>query len=264
MAPCDRADGRTMTVCRNSVPEGKAVQARVVDDEDLLLGAAKQIVNGRCVLFDFDGPLCRLFPDSSSKPLADALRGIVAEHRALDLLPPATRVSIDPQDVLRAVDLARPGSELVAALEARLVEGEREAASSAPPTRGASPLVRRLVKEGVRIAVTTNNSPDAVDVYLRRMRLRRCFAGHLYGRTDNPRLLKPHPDCLERALHALGADAGEALMFGDTVTDLAAAEAVGVDFVGYARDAHEAKELWEAGAPVVLSRFDYFSAVIPW
>ncbi|MFE9021944.1 HAD family hydrolase [Streptomyces sp. NPDC007808] len=236
----------------------------VLDDEDLLLGAAKQIVNGRCVLFDFDGPLCRLFPGRSSGPLADTLRGIVAEHGASGLLPPAALVSIDPQDVLRAVDLARPGSELVAALEARLVEGEIEAALSAPPTRGASPLVRRLAKEGVRIAVTTNNSPEAVDTYLRRMRLRRCFAGHLYGRTDNPRRLKPHPDCLDRALHALGADTQDALMFGDTVTDLAAAEAAGVQFVGYARDADEAKELWEAGAPVVLSRFDHFSAMIPW
>lgn len=253
-----------MTVRRNSVPEGEVEQARVLDDEDLLLGAAKQIVNRRCVLFDFDGPLCRLFPDGSSERLADALRGIVAKQGAMDLLPPATLVSIDPQDVLRAVDLASPGSELVSALEARLVEGEREAALSAPPTRGASTLVRRLVKEGVRIAVTTNNSPDAVDVYLRRMRLRRCFAGHLYGRTGNPKRLKPHPDCLFRALHALGADAGDALMFGDTVTDLAAAEAAGVEFVGYARDSDEAKELREAGAPVVLSRFDHFAAMIPW
>ncbi|MGW6544555.1 HAD family hydrolase [Streptomyces massasporeus] len=252
-----------MTVRRNLARNHATTQVRRLDDEDLLLDAAKQIVNGRCVLFDFDGPLCRLFPDRSSKPLADALRGIVAEQDALDLLSPATLVSIDPQDVLRAVDLALPGSDLVAALEARLVEGEREAAQSAPPTRGASALVRRLAKEGVRIAITTNNSPGAVDMYLRRMRLRRCFADHLYGRTDNPRRLKPHPDCLDRALRVLGADAGDALMFGDTVTDLAAAEKAGVKFVGYARDADEAKELWEAGAPVVLSRFDHFSTMIP-
>lgn len=241
-----------------------------LDDPFLLPGAAELIADGRCVLFDFDGPLCRLFPDDSSAPLADALRRIVARSGALDLLPPGAMVSIDPHAVLRAVDLARPGSDLVAELEACLVEGERAAARTAPPTPGADRLVRRLWKAGAKIAVTTNNAPEAVSTYLRRAGLYDCFAGpgrpggphHVYGRTDDPRLLKPHPDCLHRALSGLRAKARDALMFGDTATDLAAAHAAGVAFVGYARDEDEAKVLWEAGADLVLSRFDHLADMI--
>ncbi|WP_164904897.1 HAD family hydrolase [Streptomyces cyaneus] len=241
-----------------------------------LRAAAERIVRGRCVLFDFDGPLCRLFPGTSSAPLADELRKIVARRGALALLPPAALASIDPQVVLRAVDSARPGDALVAELDARLVQGEKDAARIAPPTEGADDLVRRLAKEGVRIAVTTNNSPDAVAVYLRRRGLDEHFAGRIHGRTGDPRRLKPHPDCLHRALDALGADAADALMFGDTTTDLAAARAAGVAFVGFAPDqdqegregqdpgVREAEALREAGVAVIRHRFDDFLAMIPW
>ncbi|MDF3147139.1 HAD family hydrolase, partial [Streptomyces sp. T21Q-yed] len=217
-----------MTVRR----ETERPQSVALDESALLRAAAERIVLGRCVLFDFDGPLCRLFPGTSSAPLAVELRKIVARRGALALLPPAALASIDPQVVLRAVDSARPGDALVAELDACLVQGEKEAARIAPPTEGAEDLVRRLAKEGVRIAVTTNNSPEAVAVYLRRMGLDEHFAGRIHGRTGDPRRLKPHPDCLLRALDAFGADAADALMFGDTTTDLAAARAAGVAFVG--------------------------------
>ncbi|MFF5305076.1 HAD family hydrolase [Streptomyces sp. NPDC013161] len=240
---------------------------RTLDDPDSLRGAAERIMSGRCVLFDFDGPLCRLFPDGLSEYLADDLREIVAAYDATDLLSPGVIVSTDPQDVLRAVDLKSPGSELLVELEARLVEGETAAAESAPPTEGTADLVRRLFDAEVRIAVTTNNSPEAVSTYLWREDLKGLydlFAGHIYGRTDNPKFLKPHPDCLHRALDGLGVTPAEALMFGDTPTDLAAAQEAGVEFVGYVRDEDEAKVMWEAGATVVLSRFSAISAMISW
>ncbi|MEU1251728.1 HAD family hydrolase [Streptomyces chartreusis] len=244
------------------------------DDDRSLRDAAERIVSGRCVLFDFDGPLCLLFPGRSSAPLADDLRRIVARRGASVLLSPAALATIDPQVVLRAVDMARPGDELVAELNARLIEGEVDAAQEAPASEGVDDLVRRLAKEGVRIAVTTNNSSRAVAAYLRRMGLEEHFAGHIYGRTGDPRRLKPHPDCLHRALTALDADPADALMIGDTTTDLAAARAAGVMFVAYAPDEvedagtgareREVMALREAGAPVVRHRFDDFSAMIPW
>ncbi|MFE5890800.1 HAD family hydrolase [Streptomyces sp. NPDC002285] len=266
MAQPERADGCFVTAGRRTELRGTVP----LDESDLLRDAAERIVSGRCVLFDFDGPLCRLFPGTSSAPLADDLRKIVARRGALALLPPAALTSIDPQVVLRAVDVVRPGDDLVAELDACLVQGEKHAARTAPPTEGADDLVRRLAKEGVRIAVTTNNSPEAVAVYLRRTGLDEYFEGRIHGRTEDPKRLKPHPDCLHRALVAFGVDAGDALMFGDTVTDLAAARAAGVTFVGFAPDGgdgageREAKALRAAGVPVVRHRFDDFSAMIPW
>ncbi|MFF4354224.1 HAD family hydrolase [Streptomyces sp. NPDC001530] len=224
---------------------------------------ARFVTSGRCVLFDFDGPLCRLFPDQSSAPLAKELRGVVALRGAGELLTPEVRASIDPQVVLRAVDRARPGSDLVAELEDRLAEGEAAAAAIAPPTPGADLLVRRLVDAGVRVAVATNNSPEAVATYLRRVNLHECFAGHIHGRTDDPKRLKPDPDSLHRALQGLEAEAYNALMIGDMPTDLDAAREAKVAFVGYARDDTEAGPLWDAGAQLVVSRLVLLSAVIP-
>ncbi|MFD4634546.1 HAD-IA family hydrolase [Streptomyces sp. NPDC058284] len=206
-----------------------------------------------CFLFDFDGPVCRLFPDGSSKKVADALR----EHlrrRGVDgdVLTPEEQRSIDPHDVLRAMDRAFPGSELIAEIEELLTAGEVTATHTAPATPGAHELIRGLRARGVRLAVVTNNSPRAVAAYLHRHRLTDAFGPHIYGRTDRPSLLKPHPDSLERALRALGAEPADALMIGDTATDLAAARDAKVLFVGYAPDAAAAGPLREAGAELII------------
>jgi len=245
------------------VTQDDQAERRKLNDPRGMRESAQQAMSGRCVLFDFDGPLCRLFPDDSSAPLAEELRRIVVERGAEELLTREVRASIDPQMVLRTVDQAHPGSDLVAELEERLAEGEAAAAVIAPPTPGADLLVRRLVEAGVRVAVATNNSPEAVAVYLRRVGLHEHFEGHIHGRTDDPRRLKPDPDCLHRALQSLGAEAYDALMIGDMPTDLDAAREAKVAFVGYARDEAEAGPLWDAGAQLVVSEFALLSAMIP-
>ncbi|AWE54635.1 HAD family hydrolase [Streptomyces nigra] len=224
---------------------------------------AERISRGRCVLFDFDGPLCRLFPNGSAA-LADELRKVVATRGAMASLPADALISDDPQVVLRAVDLHCSDDALLAALEACLVRGEIDAARDAPATEGAVDFVRLLTRERVRLAVTTNNSPQAVAVYVDRMGLAKSFGGRIHGRTGDPKRLKPDPDCLLRALGQLGADAADAVMIGDTATDLAAAEAAGVSFMGYAFDEQAAKVLREAGAPVVITRFEDLASMIPW
>ncbi|MER5666299.1 HAD family hydrolase [Streptomyces mirabilis] len=252
-----------MTIERwEAVTQDEQAGHRRLDDPGMMREAARKVASGRCVLFDFDGPLCRLFPDDSSKSLARDLRRIVARHGAEELLTPKARESIDPQVVLRTVDQSRPGGELVAELERRLVEGEVAAAAIAPPTAGADVLVGRMVEAGVRLAIATNNSPEAVDVYLRRMSLQEHFEGHVHGRTGDPKRLKPDPDSLHRALHGLHAEAEDALMIGDTTTDLDAASEAKVSFVGYARDGREAGPLWDSGAQLVVSRLALLSDMI--
>ncbi|WP_336605820.1 HAD-IA family hydrolase [Streptomyces sp. BA2] len=207
----------------------------------------------RCVLFDFDGPICRLFPHGSSEGVAQNLRDLVSEHGLGGRLTEEVRKTIDPHDVLRAMDQDPLGKSLVAALEALLTEGEVAAANTALPTPGAGELILALKARGCRIAVVTNNSPKAVAAYLERERLLDAFGPHVYGRTDQPSLLKPDPDSLSRALEALGSGADDALMIGDTATDLEAAEKAGVRFVGYARDERKAVPLRAAGAEVVIT-----------
>ncbi|QEU97510.1 HAD family hydrolase [Streptomyces kanamyceticus] len=207
---------------------------------------------GRCVLFDFDGPICRLFPGDASKDVADAFWKLVSERGLHDVIDPADLHSKDPYDVLRDVARERPGSEAVTAFEDLLTEGEVRAAQCAPATRGAHELIRELWRRGARIAVVTNNSPRAVASYLHRHGLSDAFGPHIYGRGPDADQLKPDPDPVLRALAGLGAEPGDAVMIGDTVSDLVAAREAEVRFVGYARDDREAAPLRAAGAGAVV------------
>ncbi|MGW7089384.1 HAD family hydrolase [Streptomyces sp. NPDC054871] len=214
------------------------------------------IERARYVLFDFDGPICRLFAGHSAERIAgDQVRWL--EGRGLHgLLTDEEREQPDPHAVLRAVDRRHPGSDLVAELEERLTHQELTAVASAWPTQYADPLIMTWHAMGSRLAVTTNNSPRAVTRYLEDRQLSQCFAPHIYGRTQALHLLKPNPHCLNRALSAMGAEPSAALMIGDAPTDHEAAEQAGVAFLGYARNERKAKLLKEAGASCVVNSLE--------
>ncbi|MEV0117882.1 HAD family hydrolase [Streptomyces sp. NPDC050844] len=214
------------------------------------------ITPARFVLFDFDGPICRLFAGHSAERIAgDQVRWL--EERGLrGLLTKEERAEPDPHAVLRAVDRRHPGSDLVAELEERLTQQELTAVSSAWPTQYADPLIMTWHAMGSRLAITTNNSPKAVTSYLNTRGLIRCFLPHIYGRTQDLHLLKPHPHCLNRALNAMGAEPAAALMIGDAPTDYEAAQVAGVGFLGYARNERKEKLLRAAGAQYVVGSLE--------
>ncbi|MFH8289396.1 HAD-IA family hydrolase [Streptomyces sp. NPDC018059] len=244
------ADG---TVERDAAGRGLYTAPAELGEVARLLSAPDE----SCVLFDFDGPVCRLFPDGSSASVARELREHARERGVTGVLTPREERSADPHDVLRAMDRAlREGviqdAGLLAELEAILTAGEVRAAHTAPATPGAHRLIRGLRERGARIAVVTNNSPRAVAAYLHLHGLTDAFGPHIHGRTDRPALLKPDPDSLNRALRGLGAQPAEAVMIGDTATDLQAARDAKVLFVGYARDERKAAPLREAGAEFVV------------
>ncbi|MEU5954831.1 HAD family hydrolase [Streptomyces sp. NPDC047525] len=205
------------------------------------------IKRARFVLFDFDGPICRLFAGHSAERIAsDQVRWL--EERGLrGLLTEEERAEPDPHAVLRAVDRRHPGSDLVAELEERLTQQELTAVASAWPTQYADPLIMTWHAMGPRLAVTTNNSPRAVADYLESRRLDHCFTPHIYGRTQDLQLLKPDPHCINRALSAMGAAPSAALMIGDAPTDYQAAVGAGVHFMGYARNDRKEGLLRDAG-----------------
>ncbi|MGW0766868.1 HAD family hydrolase [Streptomyces sp. NPDC002676] len=214
------------------------------------------ITSARVVLWDFDGPICRLFAGHTAERVATELVEWLAGRGLHGLLTDSERDSLDPHVVLRAVDRRHPGSDLVAELEERLTQEELRAAYSALPTEYADPLIRTWTAVGSRLAITTNNSPRVVRAYLDDRGLTPCFAPHIYGRTPDLHLLKPDPHCLNRALNAMGAAPSAALMIGDSPSDLAAAQRAGVPFLGYARNEEKAELLREAGAGVVVASLE--------
>lgn len=216
----------------------------------------QELIGARVVLWDFDGPVCRLFARHRAERVAAGLVEWLAGRGLRGLLTEDERETLDPQVVLRAVDRRHPGSDLVAELEERLTQDELLAAASAWPTPYADPLIRTWAAVGSRLAVTTNNSPRVVHAYLAERGLTGCFAPHVYGRTAELHRLKPDPYCLDRALAALGAAPESALMIGDSPTDLVAAERAGVRFLGYASGERRAKQLRASGADTVLTSLE--------
>ncbi|WP_415949830.1 HAD family hydrolase [Streptomyces sp. KLOTTS4A1] len=217
-----------------------------------VIEAVRNLITGRkAVLFDFDGPICRLFAGHPAAEVNRHLKHWLDENGAPDLIGPGWQ-SEDPHALLREVDRTHPDRSLVEGLEEELTREELRATDRAYPTPYVDGLIQTWSATGVGLAVTTNNSPLAAEKYLTQRRLVHCFRGGIHGRTQKLRHLKPAPDCLHRALDTLRVPAPDALMIGDTPADLEAAHAAGVAFLGYGRDPHRQGRLKAAGADVVL------------
>ncbi|GAA4078688.1 hypothetical protein GCM10022233_67680 [Streptomyces shaanxiensis] len=220
------------------------------------------IARARVVLWDFDGPICRLFAGHSADWAADGLVRWLEARGLHGLLTDEEREALDPHVVLLAVARRHPGSDLVLELEERLTLEELQAAASAMPTAYADPLIRTWTAAGVRLAVATDNSPRVVRKYLVSRGLLSCFASHVYGRTQNLHLLKPNPHCLNRALAAMGAGPSDALVIGSTPADCQAALRAGIPFLGYARNARKVKELRSVGAGLVVESLEQVLRIV--
>ncbi|MDQ1027397.1 HAD superfamily hydrolase (TIGR01549 family) [Streptomyces umbrinus] len=210
----------------------------------------------RFVLFDFDGPVCRLFAGHSAEDVAKDLVEWLERQGLRGLLTEEERVHPDPMAVLYAVNRRHPHSDLVVELEERLTQQELKAVPSAWPTEFADPLIRTWSAVGARLAVATNNSPRTAATYLESRGLAGCFAPNIYGRTQDLHHLKPDPHCLNRAMNALGAAPHSTLMIGDAPSDYEAAERADVPFLGYARNAEKEEELRSAGAKTVVTSLE--------
>ncbi|ONK13449.1 HAD-IA family hydrolase [Streptomyces sp. MP131-18] len=215
------------------------------------------ISNARCVLFDFDGPVCRLFAVHTAESIAHRLRDLATDLSVSALLSAELRASTDPHQVLRGIARRRPAPGVVSRLEAALTREEISAAATAPPTPYAAALIAALSTRGRQVAIATNNSPLAAEHYLNRHELAGYVAGRVHGRTQDMTRLKPHPDSLHRALASTRTEPRHALMIGDSVADYAAARAAEVPFLGYAFDDSGVERLLAAGARDVVRSLEH-------
>jgi HAD superfamily hydrolase (TIGR01509 family) len=178
----------------------------------------------RAVLFDLDGVLVDSF---------DVWFGTVTDVADRFAAPRVTRErmrEIWGQGIEKDAENLYPG---------RRMDEIRAAYDDALPRHAirmrvnpeATAVLRRLGERGVGRAVVTNTQASLAEEILVAKGLR---AGLDHVSALRPGLReKPAPDLLLDALRALGADAHDALMIGDTPFDEAAARGAGVAFLHY-------------------------------
>ncbi len=213
---------------------------------------ADLVGRARCLLIDFDGPICSVFAGHPATTVAQHLHDLIRERLAGELPPGIAALTANPLQILSEID-ALGDAALTRTLADACRDAETTAVATAAPTPGAEDLLRNAHHTGRRVVIVSNNASMAVETYLGRHKLTPYIDG-ISARFDGMpvRLLKPHPFLIERGLAALHAQPADALFIGDSVTDVEAGQAAGTPTIGYANKPGKHQRLTAAGADTVI------------
>lgn len=217
------------------------------------------------VLVDFDGPICDLFGPAPTAHIAQEIKVMARQKWGVAELDQAVEDCDDSHGILLRLGEMRermPPASLSptrpdpVVLAHRIVtRHEYAAVAKAKAAQDVEPLLDALTDPRLRkrLVVVSNNAEDPVWEYLKRRQLQSKFVDVCGRDPHDPGLMKPNPDSLLRALKCLDElDPSRALMVGDQLTDLRAAQKVGVRFLGYTHDAERMREMRRGGADWVV------------
>jgi HAD superfamily hydrolase (TIGR01509 family) len=201
------------------------------------------------LLLDFDGPICSIFAGLPAPAVASRLRGLLGSDEKP--LPDAVASEDDPIEVLRFASAVDQSTAV--RVEAALRDAELAAAESALPTPHAREVIVACRRTRRRVAVISNNSQAAVQRYLAAHRLVE-HVDVIVGRVEpDPRLLKPHPHLVTRALDALGSNPATCALVGDSISDIQAARAAGTASIGFANKPGKIERLQDVAADAIVT-----------
>lgn len=191
------------------------------------------------VLFDFDGPLCDLFSHTPAHKVARHLESLIGREIATN----------DPLEVLR--QSAPSGRAAVGIVEDALIDAEITAAHHGTVTPGGVEAVEAALAADMPVGVVSNNSREAVSLFLERVNLT-SEVWPVIGRARySPMKMKPSPWPLGTAMRKLGQPPEQALYVGDSLSDIEAAHAVGMPCVAYANKHGKHAKFTSAGGLVI-------------
>ena len=110
-------------------------------------------------------------------------------------------------------------------------------------------LVRTAAGRGMKVVYCTSGSPEDVDDFRAKIGCDDVISGVV--NSGDVEQSKPAPDIVVAALEAVGVAPENAIMLGDTVYDVRAAKAAGVECIGLMCGGIGERELQEAGAVAV-------------
>jgi beta-phosphoglucomutase-like phosphatase (HAD superfamily) len=198
----------------------------------------------RCLLFDFDGPICDL-AGAMPADTADRLRGFALDH---GVQVPGD--SDDPSDIIALAAGHDPG--LAGLLDAMLASFELAAVNHATVPGYVHEALAACRDSGRTSAVIGPQSPKAVRDYLERHGLYDQTGCVVTPGSHPPGHLMTLDHVVESALSALEATPTECALITASSHGIETAFAVGAQPIGYARTPADRERLADAGATCIV------------
>jgi pyrophosphatase PpaX len=118
--------------------------------------------------------------------------------------------------------------------------------------QGMDELLAFLKRKGVKLAVFTGKGRRTAMVTLEKLAIKDFFDVIVSG--NDVVHHKPHPEGILRVLDILAVDANEALMVGDSLSDVSASKAAGVRIAAVLWDSYDPLRVRNAGPDYVFER----------
>lgn len=208
----------------------------------------------RAIIFDLDGTITQL-----ELPLelmrSDAKQYYISKGLPANLLESADGISSSTakaKDYFLSNGVSLQDWDILQEeLDKLMSQHETSSAQSVNLMDRALETVSEVRSLGIKTAVLTNNSRDAMDIILRQVPLEQYFE-IIQTRHESPSP-KPYPDGLIHLAQLLSVDVSEAVYVGDAVIDGVAAARAGMEFWGVTTGETNCQKLLSVGASVVVS-----------
>ncbi|MBY0227062.1 MAG: phosphoglycolate phosphatase [Hyphomicrobium sp.] len=201
----------------------------------------------RAVIFDLDGTLIDSVPDIAAalnRCLANEGRATLSHEGVAKLVGGGAR-----ELVAKALGSTTPSADVDRVLMDFLAFYQADPISLTRLYSGVRELLDSLRHSRVSLAICTNKPQSLTHVILDRLDLASYFAVVWGGEPGKP--LKPDAACLRTVCEQLGVSPAEALMVGDSHTDIDAALATGCPSIVVAHG-YEQRPLDSLGADAVV------------
>jgi phosphoglycolate phosphatase len=179
------------------------------------------------IIFDLDGTLIDSLDD-----LTDATNHMLGIFGRKHLTPADVRLLVG-QGARNLVERAMPGASVLdvdRGLRLFLDYNEAHIADKTRPYSGVPETLDRLRARGLELAVISNKNVDLCRKVLALLGIDGYFSAVLGA--DSLPFRKPSPEPVLMMLRDFGVSAGEAVMVGDSINDIAAGQGAGVVTVG--------------------------------
>ena len=206
-------------------------------------------MNIQTVIFDYDGTLVWLNINFKHirQEIEQRLAGYDIDFRALNGLYVLEMID----EATKSISKKRPSESSAFYDKALAIVAEHEvmAAKKGQIIQGVKPMLKKLRKRGIKIAIITRNCNKAVKMVFPDIE----SFSDAYLPRDYVSQVKPHPDHLVLALEKMGVnDPTHCLMVGDHIMDIEGGKRMGMKTTGVLTGKITRLDFMQAGADYIV------------